>query len=53
LDRIDDTPFPLGIDVQKSLDSTKDDLLKYGSGFLRGDMNAFYEARNRQWRNQD
>jgi hypothetical protein len=53
LDNVDDTPFPQKDDMQTSLESTKEDLLKYGSGFLQGDMNAFYEARNRQWKNHD
>jgi hypothetical protein len=49
LDKVNDTPFPFGDDIQPSLIQTKDDLLKYGKSFLQGDLNQFYFARNKQW----
>jgi hypothetical protein len=49
LDKINDTPFPFGADIKPSLIQTKDELLKYGKGFLQGDLTEFYHARNKQW----
>lgn len=48
LDKVDDTPFPFGDDIQSSLIQTKDELLKYGISFLQGDLTLFYYARNMQ-----
>lgn len=49
LDKVNDTPFPFGGDIQPSLNQTKDELLKYGKSFLQGDLTQFYFARNKQW----
>lgn len=49
LDDVNDTPFPIGADIKPSLIQTKDDLIKYGIGFLQGDLTEFYHARNKQW----
>ncbi|MCU0423877.1 MAG: hypothetical protein MUC81_13810 [Bacteroidia bacterium] len=49
LAEVNDNPFPFGVDIQSSLIQTKEDLLKYGKGFLQGDLREFYYARNKQW----
>ena len=49
LEKVNDTPFPFGEDIKASLIKTKDDLLKYGKSFLRGDLTEFYNARKLQW----
>lgn len=50
LNRVNDTPFPSGDDIQSSLIQTKDELLKYGKPFLQGDLTQFYYARSKQWK---
>jgi len=49
LDKVNDTTFPFGVDIQPSLNQTKDDLVKYGKSFLQADLTEFYYARNIQW----
>lgn len=49
LDKINDTPFPFGVDLEPSLTKMKDDLLQYGESFLLGDLTEFYYARDKQW----
>lgn len=46
---INETPFPLGEDIKPSLIQTIEDLIKYGNGFLQGDLKQFYQARKIQW----
>ncbi|MBK6963687.1 MAG: hypothetical protein IPH20_06975 [Bacteroidales bacterium] len=48
-DNVNDTPFPIGADIKSSLIQSKEDLLKYGKGFLQGNLTEFYFARNKQW----
>jgi hypothetical protein len=48
-DKVKNTPFPFGDDIQPSLIQTKHDLLKYAKSFLEGDLTQFYVARNKQW----
>ena len=50
LDTIKNIPFPLGDDIQPSLNQTRNDLLKYAKSFLEGDMTQFYAARDKQWK---
>jgi len=40
--------FPYGDKVKLSLLNAKDDLIKYGDSFLRGDLTLFYETRSEQ-----
>lgn len=49
LDKVSDTPFPFGANIQLSLIQTRDELLKYGKTFLQGDLTHFYFARSKQW----
>jgi hypothetical protein len=50
LDIVNDTPFPFVDDIKPSLIQAKDDLLKYGKGFLEGNLTHFYDARSKQWK---
>ena len=48
LEKVADTPFPIGEEIDLSLNQTKDELLKYGKSFLNGDLTDFYYARKKQ-----